>query len=417
MHKLANMRLGVLSEGAFYILLIGVVTLAATVVARFWPFYRALLRSEGSDRFFALDGLRGVLAVSVFIHHAAFYTSYFRGTGWYVAHESFTFMIGAVSVAVFFMITGFLFWSKAIMACGNLNAWSFYVSRIRRIYPMLLFLLAANLLIVAVGSNGELREPPSQVIGEVSRWFLGGLAGFPVINSFYPVYHVSMTWTLEYESWFYLLLPLLAFLLWRPWRFAAAIGFAAILLPFAREYINYPNLAGFALGGIAAYCLNEKKEMPVKSAALSFGVVVLLAGLCWSSYHLPSFSWRFIAFPIFLAVLYGCTFFGMLTTNAWRLLGTVSYSIYLIHGTVLYVVLGTINLRYPLSGFSTAQLYLVSAGCALLVVAFSSITYRLIERPFMRRATASSKPGVQEAAAPLGLELRDLDRRPAGALK
>jgi peptidoglycan/LPS O-acetylase OafA/YrhL len=338
-------------------------------------------------RFPGLDGLRGVLALSVFVHHAAYFTNYFQRGEWTLDHRSLSYMVGSVSVSVFFMITGFLFWSKALRARGRLDILPLYASRVRRIYPMFLFSFLLILTITAVRTDGRFREPPLRVLGQVGRWLLGGLAGFPAINDCHPwqLNNAGVTWTLQWESWFYLLLPALAFLIWKPWRFAAAgvLLLGGLALPALRSTVNFPNVACFALGCLAAYLLAKVRPSPRVPAVLSAAVIALPAGLCWGAGHLPSFSWRFLAFPILVAVLYGATGLGMLVSKAWRLLGTISYSVYLLHGTVLYVFLGLVDRGMPLRNVSGLGMLGLLSGCAVLLVLLSSLTYRYIEHPFM----------------------------------
>ena len=64
-------------------------------------------------------------------------------------------------------------------------------------------------------------------------------------------------------------------------------------------------------------------------------------------------------------------------------LGQISYSLYLIHGTILFVLIHTLLGRVPMG-----VLLIIYLSVTLLV---TEIFYRLIERPFMllgRRLTA-----------------------------
>ena len=63
-------------------------------------------------RFSSLDGLRGYLALAVFLHHSAIWYFYLRSAAWALPPSRLYTHFGQSSVALFFMITSLLFWSK-----------------------------------------------------------------------------------------------------------------------------------------------------------------------------------------------------------------------------------------------------------------------------------------------------------------
>ena len=66
---------------------------------------------ERTDRLGAIDGLRGYLALLVFIHHFEI-TWYWHNTGEWSSPPYLNF--GTVGVSIFFMITGYLFVHKIL---------------------------------------------------------------------------------------------------------------------------------------------------------------------------------------------------------------------------------------------------------------------------------------------------------------
>src|SRR5215831_10336705 len=64
------------------------------------------------DRLSTLDGLRGFLALCVFFQHATLYGPPASAPGFY-------FYNGQVGVETFFMITGYLFWSRLVAQRGR----------------------------------------------------------------------------------------------------------------------------------------------------------------------------------------------------------------------------------------------------------------------------------------------------------
>lgn len=99
------------------------------------PRLRARFERIEASRIPALDGLRGVLAISVFVHHA-YLTRRAAVTGsWGAPDNAFIQALGLGAVAIFFMITAFLFWSRALSAGGRIAPLRLYRARLRRIYP------------------------------------------------------------------------------------------------------------------------------------------------------------------------------------------------------------------------------------------------------------------------------------------
>src|ERR1700676_3751492 len=73
-------------------------------------------------RFASIDGLRGYLALFVYLSHGCLWYFYLRNGRWDVPPSRLYTHMGSSSVAIFFMITGFLIFSKLIEAQnGNID--------------------------------------------------------------------------------------------------------------------------------------------------------------------------------------------------------------------------------------------------------------------------------------------------------
>ncbi|SAL87795.1 acyltransferase [Caballeronia terrestris] len=129
------------------VLLVGLVAFGlATAIVRASAFYSTLVAKEISQkRFHAIDGLRGYLALGVVFHHIIINLHYYQTGVWGLTASRLTTFLGRGSVAFFFMITAFLFWSRALDALGHLDSYRFYVSRLRRMVPM--YVVSAALVI------------------------------------------------------------------------------------------------------------------------------------------------------------------------------------------------------------------------------------------------------------------------------
>jgi peptidoglycan/LPS O-acetylase OafA/YrhL len=69
-----------------------------------------------AERVTSLDGLRGFLAFGVFFHHAVITYFYLANGRWDTPPSRFYTLAGHIGVDMFFMITGYLFWSRLIRA-------------------------------------------------------------------------------------------------------------------------------------------------------------------------------------------------------------------------------------------------------------------------------------------------------------
>ncbi|MGJ7104041.1 acyltransferase family protein [Morganella morganii] len=69
---------------------------------------------NNSNRNLKIDGLRGVLAVSVFFHHTVISYYWIKNGTWEPIDNIAIMNLGSVSVSLFFMITGYLFYKIAI---------------------------------------------------------------------------------------------------------------------------------------------------------------------------------------------------------------------------------------------------------------------------------------------------------------
>lgn len=345
----------------------------------------------GDQRATTLDGLRGYLALFVFVHHAAIHRQYWSTGRWKEPTSLVYSWLGPAPVSLFFMLTGFLFWSKAIQG-HRADPVKLLVGRVRRIVPMYLFAGLVTLSMFAVlqrGLGNPLEDWASDLVSVVS----GGLIGFPLWR--HQVHSVPLnagvTWTLQYEWYFYLALPVLA-LRATP---RATVALAVICAGLAAINTG-PGVACFlfSIGMLTAVIrANGKGPAWVRGipglllCVCCVGLLGLGAGkqTVWSSLAMG---------VLFVIVACGQDVFGLLTSRTARWLGTISYSVYLLHGIVLYIVMRRVHLLAPIGSLSDTAYWSVVAGAGLLTVLGSAVTYSLIERPFIQSRPAPTPQAV-----------------------
>ena len=101
-----------------------------------------------------------------------------------------------------------------------------------RLLPLYLLALAAMFVIVMVISNGVLVDTPSAMLNGLIRWLSFTMLGDPDLNGVEGTRRIlaGVTWSLPYERFFYLCLPILALaVLSLPPLVALLIGVAGLL--------------------------------------------------------------------------------------------------------------------------------------------------------------------------------------------
>ncbi|MEX0774446.1 MAG: acyltransferase [Phycisphaeraceae bacterium] len=386
---------------------------AGWVLVRYVPFYRGLTADAGTHlpgktagRFDALDGLRGFLALAVVVHHACIARLHFVDLEWVEPDSVFYTAIGPIAVAMFFMVTGFLFWGKAWDSGGRVAPLRLLHNRVRRIAPLFL-LLATIIAALAILRSDEWRGLPTGLTQYLASTAGLGLVFLPKLNNVHPdPLYQSMIWTLQYEWQFYLALPLIG-LLATPRRYwgIVIVGLAVTYWLDDALYLNF-------LGGIAAVHLLHYPAARrwlaspvVAAAALAWLVgVIVLASQFWvttGSYRQYQAPAVLASFPLFLTVVAGTSYGGLLTWRPSRCLGHISYSVYLLHGSVLYICLWFISRRIALHEIPPWQYWLLASVLMTVVVGFSACTYRLVEWPFLHRSSARTRPAPAAAESAL----------------
>jgi peptidoglycan/LPS O-acetylase OafA/YrhL len=339
-------------------------------------------------RHVAIDGLRGFLALGVLFHHALFRFNLAATGRWAIADSAFYTLLGQVAVMAFFMITGFLFWDRVLRSPGGsqrsaLIDWrQFYAARIRRIVPMYLVAVALLLLVVAFESGGRRQVPVADLVDQVFRWLCFALLDMPDVNGVADtkLYIAGVVWTLKYEWAFYWLLPFMA-LFATGARFAALAGFAVALALATDDALVLCFLGGMlaahAVNRWALASLLRSRGATIVPIAL---IVVLFSGFD-DGYGIAQAA---LLAGAFLFVAHGNDLFGLLAAPASRALGTISYSVYLLHGLLLYAGFRALGALVPIAEIGVGGYWALVAAVAVATVAGAALTYRWIELPFMR---------------------------------
>jgi len=330
----------------------------------------------------AINGLRAFLAINVAVSHLlrthkAIETGEWEGVIGYF--ESFP---------LFFMITGFVFWEK-VLQTGTTTDWlRLYMGRLFRIGPMYLFVVGIMLLVVFARTGFTLHEPASSVAYQVLCWLGVGIIDVPHMVNGHPradLILAGVTWTLRWEWLFYACLPVLALLSGKKTRVLfPLLGLTACLLVAAlTSHKTVPMFASLYLVGMSAASLHHTgHRLHLGNRVTSPAALSLLAAMFAAPHAFEALSPMSVAFYslFFYLISSGTTLFGLLTSRAARMLGQVSYSIYLAQGLFLTLFFSIPAIRsFAFTGLPA--FWLVGLAYVLLLCASASLSYRFIEAP------------------------------------
>ncbi|SCZ33154.1 peptidoglycan/LPS O-acetylase OafA/YrhL [Pseudomonas sp. LAIL14HWK12:I2] len=363
-------------------------TVTAALLLRAVPKIARHLQHSGESRYASIDGLRGYLAFGVFVHHSIITWIFLRTGVFEFPPSNFYSMLGQGSVALFFMITGFLFWSR-LLAQGRQHDWlAFGISRVFRLYPLYLPLMLAVFVTVFYLQNWQLKEPVPQLFKQGLLWLTFDR---PDVNQ-YPQTGMlisNVTWTLAYEVFFYLALPLaaLVFVYRGNWLqvVLCLIGIYALYQLVGWEHSLKKHFLASFLGGIAAAYWVRRPQLVAWSRTTLASVIALVA----LALAFTVFNRAFKTAPLFLLSLFfvivasGNTLFGALKPRSIRWLGEISYSTYLLHGFVLWLMVQRLPLALDLDARETWVYLPLMAACTCLLILISSATFLYIEQPGM----------------------------------
>ena len=348
----------------------------------------------GGKRLVTMDGLRGFLALAVVFHHAIIYHEYLIDGVWTLPASHFYLMLGPLGVGLFFMITGFLFWGQLVRAGGRPSWIGLYTGRVFRLGP--LYTVAVLLMFggVALATGGVLHVSMFHLLKPAVEWLMLGLWRRYDLNGYEgtSLLLANVTYTLRYEWWFYLSLPVLAvFTRRRGGHLYAVLGaFAALQIYF------WTQPGGSALAGILLLFLSGMLVASLRERGLllrqpswlpdwMLSAVLLLLLVLAMQLEPPVLDTRtrLLLGVVFYLVVSGADLFGLLRSRPAIRLGDASYGIYLLQGLVLAAVLRPRPDRAWSLGSPWAYWSLCLLAAGLLVVV-SAVGHYWIEQPGIR---------------------------------
>ncbi|WP_217188890.1 acyltransferase family protein [Enterobacter soli] len=350
---------------------------------------------EGNQRFDTLDGLRGLAALSVAIHHSFFFFGYAKYGKWSINYigggypQVIIDYLGKGSVSMFFMITAFLFWGKILCKAEKVDWIDFYIKRFFRIVPLYVVVVFAALLYVLINIKSKFELFP--YVRDTFYWLTFDFFGTPNINGFPNSYTIvsGVFWTLSFEWVFYFMLPVLsvfavskkssAFIVCTMFAVSAFIFYFNIGIRFWTQI----HVLCFIIGAACAHLYKFYPDFMRKLKSPDFSVIAIaLLGVCIYLFDAPYSHAPTILIGItFLIVSCGNSVFGILKLRVMKMLGAISFSVYLLHG-ITYTVIFSPLIK---SGVSYQAAITITIPA---IIALSTVSYLFIEKKFISKGQA-----------------------------
>lgn len=381
----------------YFVLAVALALACAHLLARVLP------PAAASHRFVPLDGLRGFAALFVCLHHASIWSVYAPTGVWALPASRLYIQLGQGAVTLFFLLSSFLFWTKLFERPQRTPWRGFLWGRFLRITPLYVASMSAVALIAYLTTPA--RHPWQHITGQQLVSLLSFTA-IPLQNLFglpqSGLINAGVTWTLPYEWWLYLALPVVVTLA-RGRRASQALALAGVLGLYAlKQAVSlHPHLLLiFVFGILTSRALASRFGERIRAFAthrwMHFAIPLLSVVLVFGNDTAYRPQALLLYALIFLLVSAGNTVFGLLSSRAARVLGEISYSVYLLQGLVFYLAFsGAIGPR--LGSLPVPEYWMRADACLVALLILSAFSYRFIERPWMRRA---SGPAALDPALP-----------------
>jgi peptidoglycan/LPS O-acetylase OafA/YrhL len=349
----------------------------------------------------AIDGLRALAVIAVMFYHLGF--SWIPG--------------GFLGVDLFFVISGYVITRMlldSIAQSGGLDLRGFYLARLRRLLPALLFMLTTTIIAVGIWAPDTIKrlliDTPFALTGTINWWLVANEQDYFESIGRPPL--LQHTWSLAVEAQFYLIWPLILYFILKKFgkkhipvaalSIAAASGIALLLVSVSIDAANASKVShvyfgtdthsiGLFLGAaLAVSWIPQNFRVEISRKGQNFidgigviGFIGILATFLFIDASNPAMYK--IAFP--LAGVFGAAIIASIVHPASRFapvlqnkvllwIGERSYAIYLWHWVIFQVTRPTVDLA--------GQAWALYSLRILIVFALADISLRYVELPVRR---------------------------------
>ena len=367
----------------------------------------------------ALDGLRGIAILIILANHSVitYFTVYPEQGNNYDLITNFILKIFSLlwsGVDLFFVLSGFLITKILLDSKGAINYFkAFYVRRVLRIFPLYYSALCLHFFFIAPALlETGIPEKLTGYDNQLYYWFyLANFVRQPNI--------LSHLWSLAVEEQFYLFWPFFVYFLSREklvWTCGLLIGFSLLsrfllcmIGDFSYAYsMTYSRIDPIIMGSLVAILKPKVSTRQLKTiVTCSLLLVMLLYSNFLFDFSRPLFypfsTEERILYTTFRHFLFGVLFTALLmmamqsepqklfhkicTSKTAILFGKFSYSIYIFHVFIVFIILESpLNFKnvQEIVGIPMVAFIWQFVLCSLLSLLVSAFTWYCIEVHFLR---------------------------------
>lgn len=358
-----------------------------------------------------LEGLRGIMALWVVAGHA------FAALPLLSGKISPT-LFNTKAVDVFIMLSGFVIF---FMLDNKKQSYHVYImQRFFRIFPIYLVALIVSFFMLDY-TMGVLSSAPIGAATDARMGFINNYADAPVqnilshlilmqglipqsviSNSSFTI--IGQAWSISVEWQFYLIAPFIfanVINIGKAYNSLCLVLISALFVAVApamdKGFLGN-NILCFSIGFLTFFFYrNIADKLSKTELNIIFVVYVILSIVIMKKNCFQFILWGACFYFVILKSRFGVNskLCSMLDSGVMSNLGKISYSIYMVHMAVIYVLM-----NYLLVGLNSVPMYLYvlfPTACIILSVIISMVTYQYIEKPmikFGKKLTSPKIPGM-----------------------
>lgn len=337
-----------------------------------------------------IDGLRFIAVINVFIchflaNHMANFPDFEKQYAYILPF--FGNGIGHTGVYLFFGISGFIlsmpFLKHYIYGAKEVSIKDYFFRRLTRLEPPYIVHLVLFLLISTALGN--------KTIQELFPNFLASL--FYVHNIVfseerYPLLNIVL-WTLEIEVQFYILAPLLSWLIFRLPRWVRRVLMSSIIIlwPFLGIDIGFHSVLNYLHFFIIGYLvadLSVEYNDKIKPSFIFDIICLIVLVIFWQGDVWTQFQWLYIFILLFFTP-FSIFWKKIMELRLIYIIGGMCYTIYMLHHKIIYVFFGLFFKGQVLLGDPLYNLFMRLVIISIVTFIISVAFFILIERPTMKK--------------------------------
>jgi peptidoglycan/LPS O-acetylase OafA/YrhL len=352
-----------------------------------------------------LDGLRFFSFFSVYVFHIflLLFDKYHR-SGWSYGLVRFLFQNGEIGVNFFFVLSGFLITYLLVEEkrfTGKIHIGKFYVRRILRIWPLFYLVVLVGFLVYPI-VKGQMGAELFQAAHPVM--YLVFLNNFDFLKNGAPAF-ISILWSVAIEEQFYLMWPVVLFII--PVNRYKWLFFGVILLTLLFRMLHHSEtrvlqfhslavIGDMALGGLLAYysIFSDAFRNKIRQLPRALISLVYLLALLIFLFRQNLFAGYMMVFErIFIGIIFGIiileqnfsdhSLFKMSQFKRISKLGIYTYGLYCLHVLSLNLAeMGFVKLGFDMKKASTYGFIGITGLVFSIVLAL--LSYYLYESKFLQ---------------------------------